>query len=556
MFVVGQGSYGIRVAKKPGNSPVYVVTMKLYCRICIIVSVSVLLLGGCQKQTHPGGVPVDLLREQCQLIPGHPGDNNPVNISLADTVVPAHLPYPENESEEMIYSQLYQPLIQLDCNGSAYAGAALNWETDSNGRRWEFYLGSEMKWSDGSPVLGDEIVYAWEESKDNAGLAAAGYPWSLIESVRFVQTDELKLIVRLSKSVNDGERLFAHPSLCLYKFDGDQLWPPGTGPFAVSTSTNLSITCKRNRFYRGLVGGSRPDELRFRVRPGGGDPRDFLSDDTDVILTQDQRMLEYIAYHPEYMAIPLSWNRVYMFASPLLSAVSPEDVSPGADSQSDIFALIENELNDLKENLSRFDVRSDARPARSEIYPVLEEKSDLSETEFTTRWLRDRGEMAGEESNYFEHTNHIAYPGNDINAQLIAERFAGLASPRRLKRQVSSGSRLSRLFQLLFGEQPITSSVSHKFSPSVFHARLVLGLDRAYIFPLRYQDNAPAVLNASAAGLMNGSWIGSNSEEGKSMLPLVTCRSYLVVRRKLCGFYSDFYGTIMFADTGWKEGLQ
>jgi len=515
----------------------------------LLLIVGLFLLSGCPLSSRQVPTQTDPAGESCFLVPGRPAAGGQISVSLFETVNPDHIPYPENESEEMVFTQLYESLVQIDCAGVVSPGIALRWTADPAGKRWEFTLDRSLKFSDGSQATGTDIALAWAESEKRAGLAALGYPWALIDSLKIIDAPEPKLVVWLAEA--GGLHLFAHPSLCLYKLDERYLWPLGTASYCVSYQANSTINCVSNEYHRGLFGRPTSENLIFHIRPER-DPRDFISSGDDILLLQDQRLLEYVSFHPEFRAIPLPWNRIYLFASPLLPGIKASEISEREEPNLELTTWLGSEFVDLQKDLAQFIVRSSAIPANVHTYPEMRKSKEADRQKRNGGTESQPGTGGWEQG--LHRTTHIVYPENDLDARLIAERFAGLASPRRISNKLLSGSTVSRLLQSLFSHGPRTPSSSLGLSAGVFHARLVLGLDSAYIFPLRCRLGAPDVLDASAAGLMNGTWMGSSGDKVRTMLPLINCRSHLIVRNSLCGIYTNYFGTVVFAGTGWKEG--
>src|SRR5687768_2231798 len=70
----------------------------------------------------------------CALIvePGEPI----ATVALSERVDPSNAPYPSNESERLLFRQLYETLVRADCDGHLRPGLAASWRLDGNGRTW------------------------------------------------------------------------------------------------------------------------------------------------------------------------------------------------------------------------------------------------------------------------------------------------------------------------------------------------------------------------------------------------------------------------------------
>src|SRR5439155_19885395 len=61
----------------------------------------------------------------CALI-ALPGDRM-ATIALGDRVDPANAPHPTNDSERLLFRQLYETLVRVDCEGRVRPGLAASW---------------------------------------------------------------------------------------------------------------------------------------------------------------------------------------------------------------------------------------------------------------------------------------------------------------------------------------------------------------------------------------------------------------------------------------------
>ena len=108
---------------------------------------------------------------------------------------------------------------------------------------------------------------------------------------------------------------FALPDLAVWaESDG---WPLGTGPYrASSPHSDGTLT---------LVPVETGDPLPPLeiVRSPGGDPRDLLDGDVDVMVTSLNSAIEYAEAMPEFSSVPLPWMKTYVVVSP---AFSPGEV--------------------------------------------------------------------------------------------------------------------------------------------------------------------------------------------------------------------------------------
>ena len=97
--------------------------------------------------------------DECALIPeaGEPV----VTVALSDRVDPSNAPRPSNESERLLFRQLYETLVRADCNGRVGPGLAASWQLDASGRTWILTLRQDARFSDGTPVTAADVRASW-----------------------------------------------------------------------------------------------------------------------------------------------------------------------------------------------------------------------------------------------------------------------------------------------------------------------------------------------------------------------------------------------------------
>jgi len=231
-------------------------------------------------------------------------------------VDPAHAPVPTNDSERLLFRQLYRNLVRVDCQGDVRPELAEAWSFDSAHRVWTFTLKDTTLSPDGSRLSGSQILASWRSHYRL--LAAFG-----IDSV--VSANARTLVV----GIHSGRRepkLFAQPAL------------------SVTLSPALSLASK-GQFVR--PSGAAPAVLDFiAVR---GDLRDALDSGVDLLVTRDAGLVEYAARKPDLQTFPLPWSRTYVLLQP-----------PGADSLQGLEAA-----DSLRESLARDAVTAEARPSKA-----------------------------------------------------------------------------------------------------------------------------------------------------------------------------------------------
>jgi hypothetical protein len=162
-----------------------------------------------------------------------------------------------------------EPLIRLDCSGTARPAAAESWIPDATRRTWTFVLARSAL-----DITAASAAAEWRTRPTaESTLRQAG-----VESV--VPLDDRRLVVTLDRPSDSVPALFADPSLALIT---DSL--PAIGP-------------------------------SFLLRPAGPDPRDVLDAGADILRSDDPALLEYARSRSDVAVHPLPWSRTWVLLIP------------------------------------------------------------------------------------------------------------------------------------------------------------------------------------------------------------------------------------------------
>ena len=226
----------------------------------------------------------------CGVIAGTPGRRDTVDIALADSIDPAHAPVPRNEAERLVFSQLYETLVRLDCAGRVLPGLAQSWDT---GDRWTFRLREDARFWDGAPVTARDVAAAWR-ARDS----------SLAQTVTILGERELSV-----RAPAAPVQPFADPALAVTKRAPGGDWPIGTGDHWVSQIDAAGI------LWAVPLRRARLPVLRVETVPAVR-MRDALDQGADLIITSDPTVLEYADSRPAYVDAALDWTRTYALLVP------------------------------------------------------------------------------------------------------------------------------------------------------------------------------------------------------------------------------------------------
>ena len=317
----------------------------------------------------------------CTLAAGPVVARDTVTVAVTAPVDPAHAPLPRNDAERLVFAQLYESLVRVDCQGRALPALARSWSQD--GDRWTFALREDARFWDGAPVTALDVIAAWR-GRDSA----------LARTVTIA--DDHTLSVRKRPGGPDTPfRLFADPALAVTKPAPGGGWPIGTGRHWVTGAEAGApdVLVARPVTRRGL-----PVVKITSVPPDGA--RDALDGGADMLVVDDPATLEYAARLRGYTDAPLEWSRTYVLLAP-----AGEHAGVG----------------DLRLESLREAVHGDARPAEASDgegggRPWF---TDLERCELGPKEGRDAVDAAA-------RRRRIVYNQTDRSAADLAARLVGL----------------------------------------------------------------------------------------------------------------------------------
>ncbi|MBN2170002.1 MAG: hypothetical protein JW819_01620 [Candidatus Krumholzibacteriota bacterium] len=499
-------------------------TMRRAARTSVLLAA---LLAACRPATPPAGDHAGLDHAGCLALAGRPAPGGTVVLALAAAADPAAAPVPATAAERLLFRNLYETLVQVDCDGRALPGLAASWRSRDGDRRWVFTLRERARSWDGELVTAADVEVCWLVRR--RGEAGGGRAlWACLDDpgTRVRALDERRLEIRLAAPRPDLPRLLACPAAALTLRDPDYAWPLGTGPCrpALAVERGTLIGAGRADGAPGAddagVGGMEfgdvvllpnlhhpapPvwERLVLRPRPGA-DPRDLLAD-ADLLVLRDRALEDDLRAMSSRRVRPLGWDRRYLL---VLAAdglgLPPLDrgelarhvaVSPARPATGDAVTVPGAAAPPVDEAT----VGGGATPARGDEAP----RSDAPRPYDPMLHRRPEGAT-------------ILYPAGDADARRLAERLAALARP--------AGGAVAR---------------AQGLAPAEFAAALDAGRAAAYVL------GAPRTCGGCDLPPL---------PPGARAIPLVDTRAGLVAREGLAGFGMDCDGTLLLGTGGWAAG--
>lgn len=445
---------------------------------------------------------------------GDAPDGGGAEVILAGPVDPAHAPAAANAAERLVFRQLYETLVEIDCEGRARPGLAVSWSHEE-GRRWRFTLDEGARFWDGTPVSAEAVARGWAARGMHAPSAGP-------RIVSAAVAGERELTVELSEP-SFAPEVFARPALAVVS-GASGPWPRGTGPWRPSGDPVAEAAGP----IRIVSRDPGPEEsLLFRVAERG-DARAALDAGADVLVSAEPDAIAYARALPGFGVAPLPWSRTYVLAAPWDEepAEPPEPVPPG-------------EL----EGLARGAVRAEARAAEPPFWwmgadpcgPRAEPPGPPTPGEHRTS-----GRGTG---------SRIVYPLGDEVARGLAERLVALAgrgaAPPPWLRAAVPGLAVARRSVVAAGLGPADLERAVRDASRVGALAFVAAVPRApggvCLSALLASEGAPGrALLDPASGLR--------------VTPLVDVRSSLLVRAGVPDITVDGFGTLLFRPRGALPG--
>jgi len=267
-----------------------------------------------------GGAPGEAT---CEIAAGPATPRESLIVALTEPVEAAHAPVPRNGAERLVFRQLYETLVQVDCQGRVAPGLARAWSAEGGGRRWTFTLREDARFWDGAPVGARDVAASWA-ARDTTAVA----------SVTVV--DERTVTAVLPRPAETVPPLFADPALAVRKAAPDRGWPIGTGAFWVSTASASADALRAAP----LAPGGGPAIL-FR-QLSEGDLRDALDVPVDLLVTDDVAVLDYAGTRDDLISGPLPWSRTYALLLPARVGSGPQ-VAPGTLDREGLWRAVRSE---------------------------------------------------------------------------------------------------------------------------------------------------------------------------------------------------------------------
>jgi len=463
--------------------------------IFIAASFTVTCARASRSSTQGIPVPASALRSElsssgCELI-SDPGERI-ATVALGDRINPANAPSPANESERLLFRQVYETLFRLDCHGKLQSGLASSWKLDTSGHSWLVTLREDAEFTDNTPLEAGDVVSSWTIA--NTGELRPEVR-SLVEAV--IAVDKRTLLITLKNHRMDEPTALAHTDLAIAKRIPGQSWPIGTRGTRVAINGETSPS---NESMVTLIQTNNSVSTRF-VIASGRDSRDLLDEGVDLLVSRDTNTLNYAATLPQFISVPLAWNRTYV----LLSPGRPRTLPPLSA--------------EARETLAHDAVRGEARGAMGPFW-----------------WDSPTDCLPAAQSHGPQTMGRVVFDAADSVARDLADRLVGLAS-------ASGPGTTAILDALLPDRSPRTYQRAAGLPSDALKMSLRRGDEGSYVLAIDSRSLEPC--RDLQALVYAAGWL-----DPETIVPLVNTRMKAILRRGRSGMIEEWDGGFLLVDRG------
>ena len=447
----------------------------------------------------------------------------PLTVALPGPVTPSHAPWPRDEGERLVFTQLYETLVRVDCTGRVVPGLARQWSSDSSRTLWTFVLRDGARFRNGEAVTAADVIESWRASaaahaRDQRGAAVA----RLAAGARAL--DAGTVVVTLTDSAA-APAIFADAGLAVARAADGHGWPDGTTSYYVDSGaadSGAATVGSSTASHAILLRSTRdPAPLLLFQSTEQEDARDILDAGVDVLPAATSAVARYAATLRGRAVIPLPWSRTYVLA------IAPRANSSGATERRP--AACDAAAPRAFRAALAAAVHADARGAEGPFWWRAESARAADAPADTALCATDAVRRAAASSRPArvdrperDRSRRIVYQRDDATARELAERIVALAAPGR--EAPSPG--LESVAPEMLGA---ASWRAVGLDSAAFARDLAAGTEPAYVIALPRHPVARSLATAMLGA--RASWLYDVDREGAAIVPLVDTRSSFIARR-------------------------
>ena len=248
--------------------------------VAVLAALTIALSAGAPSPGNAAGVPL-------RYLAGSPSTLDPAFIG--------------NAADVQFLLQLYAGLTRLDERGEPYPSLASGWEISPDGFEYEFTIRDDLTFSDGTPLVADDVRRSWLRLLDPATEATAPDVLSIVAGARehlagdipadevgIAAPDDETLVVTLRHPASYFLDIIATPATFVVppQADATATWQTpenfvGSGPYVVDGIDGTDLVLRANENY---VAGPPPiDEIRWVGAVDQDGASVFAEGDVDLV---------------------------------------------------------------------------------------------------------------------------------------------------------------------------------------------------------------------------------------------------------------------------------
>ena len=256
--------------------------MRRLTRVAAFVAAGVIALS-----TSTSGGPIRAAGPVLRYLAGPPGKLDPAFIA--------------NAADVQLLLQLYAGLARLDETGEPYPSLASGWEISTDGLTYTFAIRPDLEFSDGAPLVADDVRRSWLRLLDPATGATAPDVLSIVEGaterlagegteaeVGIEAPDDETLVVTLRHPASYFLDIVATPATFVVPEHADATdgWQTvnafvGSGPYVLDGTEGDDLVLRANEHY---VAGAPPiAEIRWVGATDADSVTAFSNDEVDLV---------------------------------------------------------------------------------------------------------------------------------------------------------------------------------------------------------------------------------------------------------------------------------
>lgn len=194
---------------------------------------------------------------------------------------------------------VYEGLVRAELDGQIVPVIASGWTVDDSNTVYDFTLRDGVKFSDGSPVIPEDVVFSFERLLEK-GLPYAKSRFKTLASITKIADNKVRFtlknpdagfLLNLGSPFVVGSAILSKSWLQSHNPKSEML---GTGPFElVSYKPNNELVLKRNEHYWNKDRAAKVSELRVRYMPEqSAQIAGMMSGQIDLIFPIAESMLQ------------------------------------------------------------------------------------------------------------------------------------------------------------------------------------------------------------------------------------------------------------------------